>query len=102
MQGAANPGPTQAVLDPSAELLERVAEALGIACFEWWPETDEMRTSTALVELLGYPPEAWASRQRMALVHPDDMQGYRDAWVAFFKSDAPRTEFTLRARVARG
>jgi PAS domain-containing protein len=66
-----------------ASMFEDVVRAANVAYYEWQPTTGALRFNRALLNLLGYDPNAWTQSTAWDSIHPDDRPGYRSARIRF-------------------
>jgi GAF domain-containing protein len=90
------PQATPHIIAPSADVFERVCLAQNMACFEWYPETGELRHSKEMQTLFGVQPERWTAWDH---AHPDDLPGFRSELTALLKGPGDRGELQFRAQI---
>jgi PAS domain S-box-containing protein len=83
-------------------MFELVTRALNVAYYEWFPASDELRVSKALMDLFGHDPKTWNTQRFFELVHPNDVMGYRASLTAFLKSKEERSQCAYRFRSFSG
>jgi PAS domain S-box-containing protein len=93
----------EAALRDSEERYALAMEAVNEAVYDWNLRTDETYHSPRLLAAIGVPQEALRTRQDwLDRVHPEDLQGYRDATVAHLKGETERLVCEYRYRDGAG
>ena len=92
-------------LRKSEERLHLALESSRLALFDWHIPSGEVFLSREWNAMTGYAAQALTTTARRLndLVHPEDREALRDAFVAIFKSNKPisRTEFRIETRAGQ-